>query len=378
VAAVASSDADQPLAVSLSFRLGGADGVSVEADKWAGALRRLGYRVRTVAGAGPVDVPIEGLDAGAWLTGRPAGHLDRDALEKALRGADLVVVENLCSLPLNPVARDAVAEVLAGRSAVMRHHDLPWQRERFRNEPPPPDDPAWVHVTINDISAEQLRSRGIQATVMRNCFDIDPPSGDRRRTRLALGVEDGRAVVLQPTRAIARKRIDLGLALAEQVDGLYWLLGPTEEGYGQELEGLLVEASVPVRRGPVPPMVGRSGMEHAYAACDLVSFPSDWEGFGNPPVEAAIFERPVAVGSYPVGAELRDLGFEWLSADHPETVAAWLAHPDPGQLARNRETARRHLDIRTLPHRLADLITGAGWRLPGRGSHEGGGLGPPG
>ncbi len=354
----------RPLAVSLSFRLGGTDGVSVEAAKWGWALRQLGFDVRTVAGSGPVDVEVPGLSAGAWLTGERDEALDRTLLAEALDDADVVVVENLCSLPLNPTARDAVAELLRGRQAVMRHHDLPWQRERFAGEPPPPDDPAWIHVTISELSAHQLAQRGIAATVIRNCFDTDPPHGDRDATREALGARPGDLVVLQPTRAIPRKDIPAGVALAEYLGAVYWVLGPAEEGYQGQLDSILAAARVPVRRGPVAPIGPSSGVHHAYAACDVVAFPSTWEGFGNPPLEAAIFRRPAAVGDYPVGHELRRLGFRWFGTRDPRDLSRWLREPDDTVLAHNHQLVKQHFDLADLPGHLEKLMIAAGWNIP--------------
>ena len=87
------------MACMLSFRLGGGDGVAIEAAKWAAALVQLGWDVRTVAGSGAVDTILPGLAIDAREP--PA----RAEVERAVAGADLVIVENLCSLPLNPARR---------------------------------------------------------------------------------------------------------------------------------------------------------------------------------------------------------------------------------------------------------------------------------
>ncbi len=274
--------------------------------------------------------------------------------------AELVVVENLCSLPLNEGASTVVAEVIRGRRALLHHHDLPWQREKYAGHPPPPDDPAWAHVTVNERSRRELARVGIAATVVRNAFDVDAPGGERVPTRRALGLEAGERLVLQPTRAIPRKNVAGGIALAESLGATFWLLGPAEDGYGPELDRLLARARTPYLTGPAA--LGTPWhVADAYAACDVVVLGSTWEGFGNPAVESAVYRRPLAIGPYPVAAELAAFGFRWFAHDDPTAVAAFLDAPGEALLEHNHGVARQHFALRDLPGRIGAVFESAGW-----------------
>ena len=334
----------------VAYRLGGPDGVSVEAQKWIGALGRLGYEVSTVAGEGNAHeiLPGLGIDAEEAPT---AGDV-----AAALEGADVVIVENVCSLPLNPGASEVVGTVLRGRPAVMHHHDLPWQRDDFTGWPPPPDDPAWVHVTINDLSRRQLLERGIRAVTVYNRFETEVGPGDRDGARGRLGLGPQQRLLLHPVRAVPRKDVPAAVALAEALGATYWLTGPPEEGYEEELERILSAASVPVLRG-----LGDLSAEDAYAACEAVAFPSRFEGFGNPVVESAIHRRPLAIRRYPVAVELEHLGFRWFPHDDARPLDAWLSEPDASILDHNLDIARRHFSLRTLPDQLSAVLSAKGW-----------------
>jgi glycosyltransferase involved in cell wall biosynthesis len=347
-------EASGTLAV-ISYRLGGQDGVSVEAAKWAAAFAKLGFDVTTVAGTGIADRLVPGLAMDAVVT--DVASL-RSEVADALSGADVVLVENLCSLPLNPVAGEVVAETLRGRPAILRHHDLAWQRPRLERFGPPPTDPAWRHVCINARSRRELSARGIEAEVFYNSFDPDPPPGDRKSGRDAFGLVGDDLVVLQPTRAIARKNVAGGVRLAIALGAAYWLLGPPEDGYDRELERLVEvgRRETEVYLGPAWP---GATMADAYAACDVVTLPSSWEGFGNPSVESALFRRPLAVGPYPVGRELRNLGFRWFDVDDPAPLGTWLTSPDPALLDCNQAVARALFSLTALPGRLEEWLTRA-------------------
>jgi glycosyltransferase involved in cell wall biosynthesis len=342
-------------AAIVSYRLGTADGVSVAAGQWTRALRRLGMTVRTVAGEGSADVLLDEL---ALSTRRAPSRV---ALDRVLHDVDLVVVDNACSLPMNRRVGDALASYLAGRRAILRHHDLPWERAEYANVWDwPPEDPAWLHVTINDVAKRALAARGIAATTVHHGFELPGPNDSGRgtarlRQRIGAGVDD--LVVLQPTRAIPRKNIPAGMALAHALGGRYWLTGPAEDGFADQLRALLRASAGPVHRG----LPSGATMADAYRACDVVVLPSTWEGFGLPLIEAALHRRPIAVGDFPVAREVAAYGFRWFDVHDPAALSRWLADPGPSLLDHNQRIARKHFSLSALASRLADLLSGWDW-----------------
>lgn len=354
-------------AAFVSFRFGGTDGVSVETSKWEWALRTLGFSTRRVAGE--LDDGLRPDDT--WLPFLAIDPIDgaepdASALRAALAGVDLVVVENLCSLPLNPTASAVAARVLADHRGrvLFHHHDLPWERERFADvDDLPPHRAESLHVTINDLARDALWARGIAAHTIRNAFDLHPMEGDRAGTRgtFAFGTDD--LVITQPTRAIPRKEVARGIAFAEALarrttapTTWFWLTGPAEDGFGPELDRLLTAAKVPVAHGRA------RRREDVYAASDVIVFPSSLEGFGNPVLEATIAGRPVAVGHYPVLDEIIGLGLQVFSVDEPERVARWLATPDRAMVDANRACLEQHFDLADLPGRINAAFSAVGWR----------------
>lgn len=358
----------RPEAVFVSYRLGGSDGVGVEAEKWDWALRQLGFTTRRVAGelegsSRPDDTWL------AFLAIEPVAGADRDAaaLGAALAGADLVVVENLCSLPLNLEAATLTREVLArhrGR-VLFHHHDFAWERPHLAHIGGfPPHRPHSLHITISEHARAALLDRGIEAYVVPNSFDFGAFGGDRAAARALLGVSDDDVLLVQPTRAIPRKNVEGGLGFAhalarrmpERTVG-YWVTGPAEDGFENEFTKLLSSSPVPVH-------VGRAARPaDAYAASDLVVFPSTWEGFGNPVVESVAARRMAVVAHYPVLTEIT-AGLDLLSIDDIDGAVDWLARNEDARSATldaNFEVARGRFAIEDLPNRIGDVLTAVGW-----------------
>jgi len=358
-----------PVCAIISFRLGQHDGVSVVAQHWQQILTDLGFETYTIAGEGRADILLPGL---ARYATEPPTAAD---LRQALNPSDFALVENIGTIPMNLPASLELLKTLKGRPAIMHHHDPPWQREHWMHITDlPGDDQAWQHVVINDITQAQMATRGFDATRIYNPFETNPEPGDRAACRSRLGVSDEELLMFHPVRAIRRKNVPAAVRLAEKLGGVYWLAGPPEDGYGPTLDSILREAECRV----VAPVGGGGAGDgsrdnsdltnhHAisandvYAAADLVVYPSWWEGFGNPPVEAAIHRLPAVVGDYPVAQELRQLGFKWFYPWEISDVANFLASPDRELLDHNFALAEQHFSFPVIQAQVKGLLKKSGW-----------------
>ena len=221
----------------ISTRFAGTDGVSLETQKWATILERLGNQCFYFTGQcdRPADhsqvVPeafyrhpeIDKINqqaySGSWLVTAEAraAHPEMDKLRKDFFSIyvrppemtrrvnelkeyfkaelykfayhfdlEVLVIENAVTIPINLPLGLAITEFIAetGFPTIAHHHDFHWERQRFQTNCVgdylaaafPPDLPSIRHVVINSIQAQQIASRyGLDSRVIPNVMDFDSP-----------------------------------------------------------------------------------------------------------------------------------------------------------------------------------------------------------
>jgi glycosyltransferase involved in cell wall biosynthesis len=356
----------------VACRLGGIDGVSLEAAAWARALRDLGHGVWSFAGR--VERPTERCTVEPLaFFGHPAvlattaglfgpqvlGEADRDEapddvdaaeaiealaarLERRLRAwmrqadLELLIAENTLSLPVHVPLGLALSRLVADGTipVLAHHHDLPWERDRFTiaahrgiaDEAFPPRLPGVFHVCINTQQRTELRRRiGVVARVIPNTVELGDPPAPPPELRAGLGLAADELMVLQPTRVVPRKGIEHAMELVRRLGRPARLVVSGAEGdegraYARHLEvlGRLLGVGVvwasdrfAQRRGRRPDGVPVYSLDDAFGAADLVTYPSMVEGFGRAFLAAVRNRCLIVVNRYPVyDRDIRPLGFK--------------------------------------------------------------------
>jgi glycosyltransferase involved in cell wall biosynthesis len=197
--------------------------------------------------------------------------------------------------------------------------------------------------------------------------------------RTELGMGEAGALIVQPTRVVPRKGIELTIDLAGGLgdpDAVVLITSPAgDEGldYLISLERRAERAKVNLRYAAdrfAPDHEGRPigpahSLTEAYLAADLIAYPSLYEGFGNALLEAVFFGKPVFVNRYPVyEADIRPLGFRFVEIDGvvtdeaAEAVRSILADPERQSAdgEHNFALGKAHLGYDRLERGLAQLL----------------------
>jgi glycosyltransferase involved in cell wall biosynthesis len=247
----------------------------------------------------------------------------------------------------------------------------------------PPHLPPVRHVVINSSGANQLSLRtGISSLLIPNVMDFDhppqPPDDYCADVRKDLQVSPNEWLFLQPTRVVPRKGIEHAIELARRVGPKARIIvshASGDEGYEYEtyLRDYALMMGVPVnfvsdiirdKRGEID---GRKvyTLYDIYPQADLVTYPSDIEGFGNAFLEAVYFKRPIVVNNYSIfDVDIKPKGFRVIDFDGLITDQV-VEHTlqvlnDPAltaeMAAQNYDLARRYYSYSMLARRLHTLL----------------------
>lgn len=325
---------------------------------------------------------------------------------------ELLVPENVLTIPLNIPLGLALTEVISetGIPTIAHHHDFFWERQIFMtnavweylNMAFPPHIPFIHHAVINTSASNQLSLRtGISATVIPNVMDFDNPpptvetaAGGRvtgrsvassiddyaKNVRRDLGIAADELLILQPTRVVKRKGIEHAIELVSRLDMKAKLVishASGDEGYDYErrvreysrllnVETVFVSNIINHRRGTT-----RSGRKvytlyDIYPHADLVTYPSNFEGFGNAFLEAVYFCKPILVNTYSIySMDIKPKGFSviemdgYISSKAVKKAVKVLSDAEYRRkmVARNYKIATTYFSYAVLRRKLRNLLT---------------------
>ena len=404
----------------ISTRLAGTDGVSLETAKWAKVFESEGFSCFYFAGeldrepefCYPVpeahfthpeikDIYQKSFD----VTVRE--RLISERIHKMVRvlkdhlyefidkfGIDLLIPQNALTIPLNIPLGIAITQVImeTGIPTVAHHHDFYWERDRFMTNAVwdylqmafPPHLPSIDHIVINSYADEQLSLRkGISATVIPNIMDFKnppPPVDDYASdVRAALGIDEDELLVLQPTRVVARKGIEMAIELVHRLGMKAKLVishASGDEGYDYEqrlreysklmdVNTIFVSDIINEERGTTKDGRKIYTLDDIYPHADLVTYPSTFEGFGNAFLEAVYFRKPIVVNEYSIYTkDIKPKGFDvielpgYVTAEAVEKTQAFLKSPELVKKAadHNYEIGRRFFSFEVLDRQLKHYI----------------------
>ncbi|HCZ23498.1 MAG TPA: glycosyl transferase family 1 [Acholeplasmataceae bacterium] len=376
----------------LHYRVGETDGVSLEMDKWRQVLISMGNQVFYVAGNhskidayvieeigfnNPLDLKIASNCYEKLIDYTPSSL--KEAIEEQAKiienklshfiktkKIDLIIPNNVFALGRSiPIAKGILNAIEQTHIQVIcHHHDFYWERERYShpqtdyvldslNHLFPPIHYPMQHVVINSYAQKSLmEKKGLTSTIVPNVFDFDlfPWIMDAYNAdfKESLGVNQNQVLILQATRVVNRKAIELAIDVVDQMNQMQhkrkWIGKKLYDGrtFDKDTEFVLAvlglhegtdhyedkliehAASKNVHMIMNPNLVDHTRYEKnnkkiyslwdAYVHADLITYPSIYEGFGNQFLEGLFAKKPMIVFEYSVfEQDIKSKGFSYVS-----------------------------------------------------------------
>jgi glycosyltransferase involved in cell wall biosynthesis len=397
------------------FRVGETDGVSLEMDKWKKALVQLGHEVVYIAGSDPHNEAIiipelhyqhplnntivkQAFEESSekWSEEELKTQIYKlsDSIESALHKIikehqiDVLVPNNILSLGWGLSAGIAFTNAIRNSDvkAVCRHHDFHWERVLYSqpkfetvrnilNRYFPPADKKIKHLCINHIAQQELWNRfAINSEVIPNVFDFEEALMTKddfnKDMRAAFGFSDDDIIVLQATRVVERKGIELAIDFVAELQKLtnekvhLVLAGQSEsEKYYRNIIKYSSQKQVSIKDISKRVAHQRSdsskekiySLWDAYSMADMVSYPSLLEGWGNQFIEALVARLPILVYEYPVfKTDIKNYGFSVISLGDQHSKAQDLVKVDENRVKDAAKEALKHLSSPSFANEIAN------------------------
>jgi glycosyltransferase involved in cell wall biosynthesis len=406
----------------IATRLAGKDGVTLEVEKWSKVLSRMGHDLFYCAGElsgyareGTLIPKLHFAERSIFeLSQRAFGeHADNDGhrltdeiyeqadglrlpLRRFIRDNDLdmIIVQNALTIPMNLPLGVCLTGLIAelGIKTIAHHHDFFWERNRYQTNGIldlldtsfPAKLPSIQHITINSIAQARLKARRhIDSIVIPNVFDFSMPAVTvdeyNRDFRANLGLGDDDLFILQPTRVVQRKGIEMAIELVQRMkipnprlyisheagdEGLAYWHWLQREAHVMGVEVELISHLIGPERSNYRGHKIYS-LWDAYAQANLVTYPSIYEGFGNALLETVFFKKIAVVNRYPVyNADIKPLGFQFIEMDGfandaaVDKVTELLRESEKARamVETNFELGKKYFSLDVLEQKLDEVI----------------------
>ena len=266
-------------------------------------------------------------------------------LKKIIKENDieLLIPNNLLSLGWNIPVGIGLAEVVEELSiqTIAHHHDFYWERELYQDPNYelveiilekyfPPNIDSIRHVVINKIAQKKLMNKkDIWSETIPNVFDFKQDlwkiNESNQDLKTKLGLKENDIIFLQATRIAERKAIELAINFVSKFkkryksklikDKLYDKrdFSQTNEivlvmpGLEEENETYIKKLNELANQKEVKIIWAHELIEEQsyslwdfYAICDMITYPSIKEGWGNQLLEGFFAKKPILIYEYPV------------------------------------------------------------------------------